>query len=73
MRSRAEYILELVSNCISLLVSWKMRPSENAPRMLDMVEPMVFPIARDGRPWARDATTTASYHDVDQVGPALRS
>ena len=56
-----EYIFELRSNTIFWLVEWNKSPREKAPRMLDIVEPTIFPTARDDRFRATDAMTTTSF------------
>ena len=63
----AVYILELRSK--AALPEWKSRPSANAPKMLEMEEPMTLPKARAGRFWLTAATTTASWRQLS----ALRS
>lgn len=57
----SEYTLELRSNWIGSSLLWNKSPRENAPRMFEMADPMMFPMASDARLRARDAMTTASY------------
>jgi hypothetical protein len=52
---------ELRSKWIGLFLPWNKRPREKAPRIFEMAEPTILPIARDARLRARDAITTASY------------
>jgi hypothetical protein len=57
----SEYMRELRSNWIGVSLSWNKRPREKAPRIFEMAEPTILPMARDARLRARDAITTASY------------
>jgi hypothetical protein len=57
-----EYIRELWSKWIGSCLSQNKRPRENAPRMFEMADPMIFPIARDARLRERDAIMTMSCH-----------
>jgi hypothetical protein len=50
-RRMSEYMRELRSNT---------SPKEKAPRMFEIAEPTILPMARDARLCASDATTTAS-------------
>lgn len=60
-KSAREYIRELLSNSSVSVLSEHSKPKEKAPRMLEMAAPMMLPTARDDRPCASDATTTANY------------
>jgi hypothetical protein len=57
------YVFELLSNVTQPSPLWTKRPMEKAPRMLEIVEPTMFPTARDDRWRASETTTTASFVD----------
>jgi len=57
-RSTPVYILADESN--SIAVGENMRPREKAPRMFEMEDPTIFPIARGDSCWEMAATTTTS-------------
>jgi hypothetical protein len=57
-KSTAVYILELRSKVIA--EGEKMRPREKAPRMFEMEDPRILPIAREDWLWEIAATTTTS-------------
>ena len=58
-KRRAVYIFELVSNVVRP-GGKNNSPREKAPRIFEMVEPTTLPMAREERPCATEAITTAS-------------
>lgn len=61
---------ELRSNSRGASRALERSPREKAPRMLEMEEPMILPSAREVRPLARQAMTTASCGGAVRRGSA---